>query len=105
MLKVVLIILLLFNFYLFLDLISPPKIQIIYPKNKEIIYNDNITFKGFVDKRGEFFINEIPVYFDQSGYFEKNFPLKAGINNFLIREKKFWGQETKIEREVVYIPK
>jgi len=105
MLKFVLILLLLFNFYLFFDLVLPPKIKIISPQYKETSYNDSITFKGFADKRGEFFINELPVYFDNRGYFEKTFYLKEGINRFIIKERKFWGQETKIEKEVIYLPK
>jgi hypothetical protein len=105
MYKLVLILLLLFNLYLFLDLVLPPKMKIISPQNKEISYNDNVTLKGFADKRSELFINELPVYFDNRGYFEKIFYLKEGINRFIIRERKFWGQETKIEREVIYLPR
>jgi hypothetical protein len=105
MLKLFLILLLLFNLYLFLDLVLPPKIKIISPQNKETVYNDSITFKGFADKRGELFINELPVYFDNRGYFEKTFYLKEGKNRFIIRERKFWGQETKLEREVIYLPR
>jgi len=100
-----LILLLIFNLYLFLDLILPPKISLISPENKQIVYNDSVVFKGYADKRGELFINELPVYFDNNGYFEKTFYLKEGINKFIIREKKFWGQETKIEREVIYLPR
>ncbi len=105
MLKLFLILLLFFNLYLFFDLVLPPKIKIISPKNKETVYNDSITFKGFADKRGELFINELPVYFDNRGYFEKTFYLKEGKNRFIIRERKFWGQETKLEREVIYLPR
>jgi hypothetical protein len=105
MLRLFLILLLLFNLYIFFDLALPPKIKIISPKNKETVYNNSITFKGFADKRGELFINELPVYFDNRGYFEKTFYLKEGKNRFIIRERKFWGQETKIEREVIYLPR
>jgi hypothetical protein len=104
MYKFILILLLSFNFYLFFNLALPPKIKIIFPKNKEISYNDNIIFKGYADKRGDLFINEIPVYFNDKGYFEKEFFLKKGINRFIIKEIKFWGQETKIEREIIYLP-
>jgi hypothetical protein len=105
MLRLFLFLLLFFNLYLFFDLVLPPKIKIFSPKNKETVYNDSITFKGFVDKRGELFINELPVYFDNRGYFEKTFYLKEGINRFIIRERKFWGQETRVEREVIYLPR
>ena len=83
----------------------PPKIKIISPQNKERVYNDSVTFKGYADKRGELFINELPVYFDEHGYFEKTFYLKEGLNKFIIKERKFWGQETKIEREIFFLPR
>ncbi len=97
--------LLIVNFYFFLDLILPPKIKIISPKEKEVFYDEKVVFKGYADKRGDLFINEVPVYFDENGYFEKEFYLKEGLNKFIIREVKFWGQETKIERSVFYIKK
>ncbi|GIW67268.1 MAG: hypothetical protein KatS3mg096_136 [Candidatus Parcubacteria bacterium] len=97
--------LLIFNLYNFIDLALPPKIKIIYPPNKITVYNNSIDFKGFADKRGDLFINELPVYFDDQGYFEKTFYLKEGLNRFIIKEKKFWGQETKIEREIIYLPR
>jgi len=105
MVNLFLIFLLIFNLYFFLDLILPPKIKIISPQNKERVYNDSVTFKGYADKRGELFINELPVYFDEHGYFEKTFYLKEGLNKFIIKERKFWGQETKIEREIFFLPR
>ncbi len=100
-----LLILLLINFYFFLDLVLPPKIKIISPKEKEVFFDNVVVFKGYADKRGDLFINEVPVYFDEKGYFEKDFYLKEGINKFIIKEVKFWGQETKIERTVIYLPR
>ncbi len=98
-----LLLLLLFILYNFFDLIFPPKIKLIYPKNKIIITkNDSITFKGFVDKRSELFINDLPVYYDNEGYFEQTFYLKEGLNRFIIRAKKYWGQEKIVEREIFY---
>jgi len=105
MVNLFLIFLLIFNLYFFLDLVLPPKIKIISPQNKERVYTDSVTFKGYADKRGELFINELPVYFDEHGYFEKTFYLKEGINKFIIKERKFWGQETKIKREIIYLPR
>ena len=97
------IFLLIFNLYFFFDLVLPPKIKIISPKEKEVFYDNKVVFRGYADRRGEFFINEVPVYFDKQGYFEKEFYLDEGLNKFIIKEVKFWGQEKKIERNVVYI--
>lgn len=101
-LEFILILLFLFNSYLFFDLVSPPKIKIIEPQNKTVIKKDNIVFKGFVDKRGELFINELPIYFDNNGYFQQTFYLKEGLNKFIIKAKKFWGQKKVVEREIFY---
>lgn len=105
MTKIFLIALLLFNLYFFFDLVLPPKIKIISPKEKEVFYDNRVVFKGYADKRGELFINGVPVYFDKKGYFEKEFYLNEGLNRFIIKEVKFWGQERKIERNVIYMKK
>jgi|YNPMSStandDraft_1061717.scaffolds.fasta_scaffold04099_4 hypothetical protein len=98
-----LIFFLIFNFYFLLDLFLPPKIKIYYPKNKQVVYSDTISFKGKADKRGYLFINNLPVYFNENGYFEKTFYLKEGLNRFIILERKFWGQEKKINYEIIYL--
>jgi len=98
-----LIFFLIFNFYFFLDLVLPPRIKIYYPKNKQVVYHDTLTFKGKVDKRGIFFINNLPVYFNDNGHFEKVFYLKEGLNRFIITGRKFWGQETKMNYEIIYL--
>jgi hypothetical protein len=64
-----------------------------------------LLLKALLTKEVSFLLNELPVYFDNRGYFEKTFYLKEGKNRFIIRERKFWGQETKIEREVIYLPR
>ncbi|MCS7200643.1 MAG: hypothetical protein NZ822_00605 [Patescibacteria group bacterium] len=98
-----LIIILVFNLYFFLDLVLPPRVKIISPFEKEVISKNYVIFRGYADRRGDLFINEIPVLFDEKGYFEKIFYLKKGVNRFIIRERKFWGQERIIEREVIHI--
>lgn len=102
MLKIFLILLLIFNFYFFIDLILPPKIKIFYPQDNQIVRNDSIVFKGCADKRGDLFINEVQVYLDKNGCFQKIFYLKKGLNKFIIKERKFWGQQTIIERNIIY---
>ncbi|GIW65166.1 MAG: hypothetical protein KatS3mg093_145 [Candidatus Parcubacteria bacterium] len=103
MIKILLILILIFNIYFYLDLVLPPKIKVISPKNEEIVDKSYVLFRGYADKRGDLFINEIPILFDDQGYFEKIFYLKKGVNKFIIKEKKFWGQEKIIERKVIYL--
>lgn len=103
MINYVLIIILLFNLYFFIDLVLPPKIKIISPKENEVLGKDYVIFRGYADKRGELFINEVPVLLNDKGYFERIFYLKKGENKFIIRERKFWGQEKIIERRVIYL--
>ncbi len=100
-----LLFLLVFNLYFYFDLILPPKVKIIQPQNKEVVKSDSVVFKGYVDRISDLFINEIPVYFDENGYFEKEFFLKQGVNRFIIKVVKFLGQEKKFEYEIVFFPK
>jgi hypothetical protein len=103
MTRIVLILILIFNIYFYLDLVLPPKVKIISPKNKEVVNKNYVVFRGYADKRGELFINGLPILFNDQGYFEKIFYLKKGENKFIIKEKKFWGQEKIIERTVIYL--
>lgn len=104
MIYIFLILLLFFNFYFYFDLVSPPRIKVISPQNKEVFKTNSVVFKGFADKRGELFINEIPIYLNDNSYFENEFFLKEGVNRFIIREKKFWGQEKQLIKEIYFVP-
>lgn len=84
------------NSYLYVDLLLPPKIKLIYPPLKLTTSEKKITIKGIIDRRADLYINDefLPT---KGGYFEKEYYLKEGVNNFIIRARKFWGQEKIIE--------
>ncbi|BCX15434.1 MAG: hypothetical protein KatS3mg097_326 [Candidatus Parcubacteria bacterium] len=88
------------NLYLFFNLVLPPKIKLIYPTN-EIVNSNPIIIKGYTDKRGELFINAVPVYLQNDGYFEKEFYLKEGVNNFTFKAIKHWGQTSLVEKKII----
>lgn len=96
-----LILFLTINFYLFFNLVSPPKIKIIYPTN-EIINTNPIVMKGYADKRGDLFINDVPIYLQNNGYFEKEFYLKKGVNKFIFKSIKHWGQVSLVEKKIIF---
>ncbi|MEM5875707.1 MAG: hypothetical protein QXX45_04055 [Candidatus Aenigmatarchaeota archaeon] len=82
----------LLNSYFYADLLLPPKLNLIFPPPNLSVSDSKITFRGFVDKRAFLYINDefLPT---KNGYFEKEYYLKEGINTFIIKARKFWGQE------------
>ncbi|MER3407155.1 MAG: hypothetical protein C4278_01905 [Patescibacteria group bacterium] len=95
----------LFNSYLFLSLILPPKLDVLYPPSRIVVNENKIVFKGFVDKNSDLYLNNEILLKNEKGYFEKEIYLKEGINRFIIKARKFWGQETKKEFEIIYLKK
>jgi len=87
----------LLNSYFYVDLLLPPRITLIYPPKRDFeTYENHIFIKGYVDRRAEIYLNGelIP---SKDGYFEREYYLKEGVNRFIIKAKKFWGQEKVIE--------
>lgn len=101
MIRIVLIMILIWQSYLFYDLISPPKISIIEPKGR-FVFQDNVVIKGKVDNRANLFVNGEQIFPQDNGYFEKRIYLKPGVNRLLFQAKKFWGQESEKELIVIY---
>lgn len=63
---------------------TKPKLEIIEPKNNEIINNNETIIKGETDKEVYIKINNIPVIVDALGKFQQSVKLSEGENNFEI---------------------
>jgi len=100
-----LVILFLFNSYLYLDLLLPPSVEIIFPPKNYTTSSPIITIKGFIDSRADVYINDVFAPKKSKNYFEKDFYLKEGLNRFIIKGVKFWGQEKEEEIKVFYVKK
>ncbi|MFZ8806102.1 MAG: hypothetical protein ACO2OW_00715 [Minisyncoccia bacterium] len=100
-----LLILFLYNSYLYIDLLLPPKINIVFPPENYKTFSPSIKIKGFIDPRADVYINSIFVPKKSKNYFEKDFYLKEGLNRFIIKGVKFWGQEKEVEIKVFYVKK
>lgn len=94
---IVFLFLIVFLIYQFLNIVSPPKIKIIFPSDNFYSYEKQITIKGYVEKNSTFFINKEQVFPDKNGYFEKNVMLRPGINKFVLEAINYFGvKNTKI---------
>lgn len=75
---------------------NKPKLEIIEPKNEEVVNKDEIIIKGETDKEVYIKINNLPVIVDALGKFEQSFRLNEGENNFEITAEDIAGNiETK----------
>lgn len=76
---------------------NKPKLEIIEPKNEEILNKNEVLIKGETDKEVYIKINNSPVIVDALGKFEQFFRLNEGENNFEITAEDIAGNtETKI---------
>ena len=77
-------------------LINPPRLTIESP-SEEIVDNPNITIKGLTDQRVKLTINDVEVYVNEKGEFQKDFELQTGLNIFKIKA------ENNLKKEQVLI--
>ena len=83
---------------------SPPKLQILQPKQEETITQDNVLVEGKTEKDVTIEINGIVVEIDEEGNFSKEQKLTEGTNLITIKAKKNNNdiQETVETRKITY---
>jgi len=92
---IIIIIALVCLFYLgfyFNNLISPPKLTIIYPQENQSITTNPIIIRGETDPETEVYINGATVLIDNNGYFEKEITLKKGLNRVVVEAKQRYSR-------------
>lgn len=85
---------------------SAPIITFNNPEDALITTSEpSIILRGAIKNTGDsIFINEVPVYINELGEFQKEFSLDIGVNTFEVVAKRFLGRETRVMRQVVYEP-
>jgi cytoskeletal protein RodZ len=92
---IIIIIALVCLFYLgfyFNNLISPPKLIIIYPQENQSVSENPIVVKGETAPETEVYINGATVLINNNGYFEKEITLKKGLNRIVIEAKQRYSR-------------
>lgn len=88
--------------YQILLYISPPKVNIISPKQGEQIFKaDRIRIIGKTEKEASIIIFGERVYQNKDGIFEYDFPLKQGNNEFIAEVTGANGKKTIFRRTFV----
>lgn len=77
-----------------------PRVEIISPKEGEIIYKKEIIISGKTDANAAIYINDIPMSLNENGYFKKIIDLFPGKTTFKIKAVNRFGRETIVERRV-----
>ena len=85
---------------------AAPKLEIEEPSEGENFYSDkkNISITGITDKGNKVSINDHQAIVDQEGKFSYPVTLSEGDNNFKIIAYDNAGNQTTLERKVIYHP-
>ncbi len=97
----------LFAFYFGLQLklfLSPPKIEIISPKEKTFKREEQIEIVGKTQREAVVTIFKDRIYQNSDGVFTYNFPLKPGKNELVIEVVGANGKKTVFKREYLLNP-
>ncbi len=81
--------------------IAPPDLTIFYPKQDLIITHPQLTISGSAEKEARVTINDQEILLQPNGYFEKEIPLRSGLNLLIIAAQKKHGLANKIKRNVL----
>ncbi len=84
----------------YLNLISAPKLSVIYPPENEIIKQKEIEFIGKTDKDASLYINGEIVSLNQNGEFDKKISLINGENEIVFEAISREGKKTRLVRKV-----
>lgn len=86
------------------DFFGRPSLEIIAPTiDKTTTNNQLFAISGrIVNKQDKVTINDEEIVVREDGLFEKEVPLSEGINTFYIKASRFLGQQTTIERTIIY---
>lgn len=86
------------------DYLSGPKIVILEPQNGANISTSSIKVRGNVSKIKEIYLNDRPIFIDQSGDFEESLVLEKGYNAYLLKVNDRFGRNTEEKIELTYTP-
>ncbi len=92
---------LLYLFFYFRHLITPPKLVVDYPDKNLVTTELSLKIKGKSEPETEIKINSTSIMSDQDGNFSQEIKLKRGLNDLTISAKKKYGQESVIQRQIL----
>lgn len=78
-----------------------PSLTLREPSENMITQEYRFTVRGSADPRFELTLNQLPVYIDKDGSFEKTILLQKGLNVISIQAKNSLGKTTTIERHII----
>jgi len=87
--------------YYISNIIAPPQLTIIYPKEDLITNKSALMVSGKTEAETSVLINQEEILPDSNGFFSLEINLKSGINTLTIIAQKKYGQENKIERIIL----
>ena len=84
------------------EIIAPPELDIIEPKDNLITSQSFINIIGVTEPEAQVIINGELILINDNGSFTKKIDLKNGINTIIITAKKKYGREEVVKKQVLF---
>lgn len=83
-------------FYLYREFqtfVSEPYLAILEPKDGQVVDADEMVVVGKTDRDAKLFLNNEPIFVDESGVFRERIRLQSGVNTATVRVVNRFGKE------------
>lgn len=85
----------------YLRFITPPSLEVMQPKNEEVVKSRKVKVLGKTDADAVVRVNNQPVLIDKEGKFEGQIEIFEGTTSLVIKSVSRSGKETVIERKII----
>lgn len=97
---IIIVLILGYLIYQYFQFISPPKLEILSPKENQIVIGKGVRVSGRTDTDAKITINNQPVIVDQNGFFEEEIAVVKETQELVIKAISRSGKETQIRRKL-----
>ncbi|OGM11628.1 hypothetical protein A2Z22_02415 [Candidatus Woesebacteria bacterium RBG_16_34_12] len=85
----------------YMDFINPPKLEISYPSENQVITSKEIQVSGSTDSDATVKINNQPALVEEDGSFKTNIEIFEGTFEVIVKATSRSGKETEVKRKII----
>lgn len=97
---IIIVLILGYLIYQYFQFISPPKLEMLSPKENQIVIGKKVRVSGRTNTDAKITINNQPVIVDQNGFFEEEIAVVKETQELVIKAISRSGKETVLRRDV-----
>lgn len=87
--------------YQYIGFVSPPELQVVSPKEDEIISQESVRVLGYTDPQATVTVNNQPALVDENGEFLAEIEISEEVQEIEVKAISRSGKETTVDRRIV----